>query len=91
MYSFILGMLQTLNTLIISILNKRYIWMGDNTPQNSHISIFCTGGPINLHEIMKYKNKPQLLGIERKYSSISRKKEYTEMMVRSNFGHMGSN
>lgn len=28
---------------------------------------FCAGGPINLHETMKYKNKPQLLGIERTY------------------------
>jgi hypothetical protein len=54
---------------------------------------FCSGeGPIHLHETM-YKNKPQLLGIERKYSSISRK-ESTERKVRSNnvyFGHMLNN
>lgn len=65
--------------------------MGDDTTTEFNISIFCTGGPINLHETMKYKNKPQLLGIERKYSSISRKKGYTEMTVKSNFGHMESN
>lgn len=65
-------MLQTLNTVIISILNKSIIMV--ECFYRILIFRFCSGeGPIYLHETMKYKNKHQLLGIKRKYSSISRK------------------
>lgn len=63
MLTYIQGMLLTLNTGIVSTVNSTVREFLQNP---NHFKLCSVEGNINLHETMKYKNKHQLLGIEKK-------------------------